>query len=601
MKRIAVLALALLTASLVYSQIFLAAFHGSYTAPGGMPSGALGIWYADQYQTSPRNAVPNAASATSVSSNLVSAPRHLFNNGAYFSQNATTIVDNATTAPDGLTEASTVVWGNTDSYVKTVTMTLPAGTYTVGIDVKTTDSSTVSFRMGPNGSMVTKSANGSWQSFSTTFTIGSLQDPNVIFVRSANTTTPANLAICNARVFAGSSDLGADIMRGHMYFGSTNYDTAQPTYASGVLTLNAGGKFGTVQMPTSNSLTAWTAIVVGERLAAPSGQFQPFLSKIQSYTAFSALYAGSVGPEMQYGGANPILDDNNLWQYTNNEWHVITNVYSSPNATLWLDDVPLVTGSSSGLTASIQDLWVGVLNNTGIWSKYAFNAMALYNRALSSNEIRQAVSTLKSRASRSSITLNTHRILLAEGDSITWGTNTTNVIGYPGRFAVNSNPIANGVNRAVPGSTLANIISRASADDAVIPGNKNGRTFIYTLLIGRNDLVGYSGGATQYAADVASFLAARKAAGWDKVVLCTVLPSTVANFNTQRNLLNAIYTGAGWATAHNIDAICDFAADATMGPDSAASNATLYGDGTHPTDTGQNNLEVIYRAVINAL
>jgi lysophospholipase L1-like esterase len=78
----------------------------------------------------------------------------------------------------------------------------------------------------------------------------------------------------------------------------------------------------------------------------------------------------------------------------------------------------------------------------------------------------------------------------------------------------------------------------------------------------------------------------------------TLLPSTVTGFNTERDTVNA--TIRTWVGVH-ADAIADFAADPTMGPDSAAASTTLYSDGTHPTDAGYVLLERVLQPVINGL
>ena len=133
--------------------------------------------------------------------------------------------------------------------------------------------------------------------------------------------------------------------------------------------------------------------------------------------------------------------------------------------------------------------------------------------------------------------------------------------------------------------------------DAVIPPNTAGRTFILSVLIGTNDLHGGVSIVPTYLTDLAAYLDARRAAGW-KVVLCTVPPGTASGFNAARNLANT--TLRTWVGVH-ADALCDFAADPTMGPDAAASDTSLYGDGEHPTAAGQAILEPIYRAAINGI
>ena len=108
-----------------------------------------------------------------------------------------------------------------------------------------------------------------------------------------------------------------------------------------------------------------------------------------------------------------------------------------------------------------------------------------------------------------------------------------------------------------------------------------------------------------FLSDYAAYCDARRAAGW-KVAVVTILPriSDVSDsFNSRRSTINAAI--ATWVGVH-CDAIVDFAADPTMGPNSAANgvstyNATYYADGVHPTNAGHVILETVYRAVINSL
>jgi hypothetical protein len=67
----------------------------------------------------------------------------------------------------------------------------------------------------------------------------------------------------------------------------------------------------------------------------------------------------------------------------------------------------------------------------------------------------------------------------------------------------------------------------------------------------------------------------------------------------RRNTINAIFTGAGWAAANGVDAICDFAADPTIGTDAAGNDTTYYSDGIHPTQVTHNIMQSIYAGVVN--
>ena len=139
----------------------------------------------------------------------------------------------------------------------------------------------------------------------------------------------------------------------------------------------------------------------------------------------------------------------------------------------------------------------------------------------------------------------------------------------------------------------------------MVPLMKSGAQRFIAIVgpVGANDLSSYAGAtdtiaATAYAATMAAYTDSLYDAGFDDVVLCTELPTTNSTHNTRRNILNPIYTDAYPGEAVTI---CDFAADATMGPDAAASDTNLYSDGTHPTATGQANLEAVIRSVLNGL
>lgn len=117
------------------------------------------------------------------------------------------------------------------------------------------------------------------------------------------------------------------------------------------------------------------------------------------------------------------------------------------------------------------------------------------------------------------------------------------------------------------------------------------------MLLGANDLTNESLNVATWLSDFAAYCDARRAAGW-KVVAATILPSTNASVTAKRGTVNTALRS--WVGVH-ADAIADFAADATMGPDAAASDTTYYADGVHPTAAGHALLEPIMTAAINGL
>lgn len=82
------------------------------------------------------------------------------------------------------------------------------------------------------------------------------------------------------------------------------------------------------------------------------------------------------------------------------------------------------------------------------------------------------------------------------------------------------------------------------------------------------------------------------------IVLCTELPSTGAGWNVQRAALNVLINTE---VSPSWDYICDLGANATMGPDAAASDTSLYSDGTHPTQTGDGYIATDVFNIIKTL
>ncbi len=200
--------------------------------------------------------------------------------------------------------------------------------------------------------------------------------------------------------------------------------------------------------------------------------------------------------------------------------------------------------------------------------------------------------------------------VLAEGDSITFGQGSTNARSYVQRaclLAANGVAMADtAVSRATLGAPgdgpgVNSLYGRLEDDARLIFERRAGRKVVLTVLIGRNDLVGYgSAGAKAYADDLARYVGAMRGAGADLVVVATLLPSDWAPFTAVRGELNAILRRPGWARAHGIDALADFAASPIMGPDAAARDRTLYVDGIHPTDKGYEALAPIYGEAVAA-
>lgn len=562
-----------------------------------LPSGAFGVWIGDTYKATPKPYIPNLASTVAPSANIINAPRRMFALHPW-SRTAVTVTDDFAAGPDGLTEASRfVVAISTDGFVSRTTV-YPNATYTMGVWVKSNTGSSQTFKIGPTASLQTLTATTSWQRFPFTFAAnGSTQ---VFFCRSDGTNA-ADLLFEDATVYAGSVDLGAEVLAGHAYLGRDAFEGVA-TVASGILTPSTS--YALSLLPAAQTLNGVTVIAIARKNTQlfslggmlSNGQSNPALTLFADNNSVqdSNFSGGTIAP------ATPPYRYPNLWLQYQKGWAGFGMRHDLTTGALWLDDIKLMQRTPQAKSANtLEDTVIGaVLNGASVFnSDYQVAAAAAWGRALSDSEYRTAYAALAARVlAKSGLAITAERIVIGEGDSITAGvTGTMTNGGYVKLSAANLNPYAHGYNNAVNGSNIAGLVSRATILDAIIPPSKAGRKFILAEQIGHNDEVG---GATtaQFLIDLASYLDGRHTAGF--LTVCgTVLHSTVnGGFNAWADTVNT--TIKTWTGTH-CDAIADYASDVNL---LDASNLTYFqADGTHPTDAGEAAMEPYLTTAVNGL
>jgi hypothetical protein len=201
--------------------------------------------------------------------------------------------------------------------------------------------------------------------------------------------------------------------------------------------------------------------------------------------------------------------------------------------------------------------------------------------------------------------------IMAEGDSITAGQGASDGLGsYVDRAAnlikADKTIVVRAKSQSVLGWPEANtpensVFARMNDDNSIIPKDKQGRIYILSLLVGRNDLVGYGGGLNQYLAMLSDYASRMRSAGWDRIVLGTLLPSEWELFGPVRKDFNQRIVENCWYRHHGFDAIADFAAIGEMSGDQAATDKKYFVDGIHPTNYGYTLMSSVYADTINAI
>lgn len=562
-----------------------------------LPPGAIGVWYSTSYQDSPRRVIPNAVSATPVSANLITGPRRVFGHSDLWGIVSGTITANAAAGPDGEVSAAALSGADNWYFRPGRPGTIPAGTYTLAVDIKRNAATDQQFTFCGDYTQLPKSAvqtaTAAWQRFAYTFTLPSPGELGRVLIWSATGSGTADILIDNYALYAGTSDLGAEVLDGHMVLGASGFD-ASPPVTGGEVDFSTGG-WGLVQFAAAHDLTnAATACALIRRDSATS--YEGLLSEIQSYSEFTFASAVADHPHWYFGGVVMSPDQQaGMWHLNGLGYHMLSLRRTSTAVELWLDDCRLVSTTGTASTVSIRDLFAGIVASVAFTAPYKLHAMGLWDRSLSDTEIGQVLEKFQSTAVAAGLTAGkVQRLLVAEGDSITAGQDSA-------AYAVGAHlsTVTPGFNYAVLGSNLSHLVARATAVDAVLPADRTGRTFLLYVLLGANDIGSgmTTGQVDTWLTSFSAYLDARRAAGW-KVVLGTILPSASADRNTNRNYANPILRT--WVGTH-CDALADYAADATIGPDSAGANTTWFPDGLHPSATYSNLMEPILRAAINSL
>lgn len=577
-----------------------------------MPAGAVGLWYADQYSTSPRPHVPNTASTTPTTGiSLLSAPRRQFTHSVW-TKTLITATDPGLPGPDGKNEASLLTCAAGSWHLMPeLTPTLPAGQYTLAVWVRSNSGADQQFQMWfvtGNTLSPVKTATSTWTRFTLTATVsaGSVSIRPLIAVGGA----AATLEVCDLELFAGTQDLHQPL-DGHFVVGLTGRSTALPTFANGMLDFSVNG-FGEIQLANAFNTTNYTAIVVTEKVAE-GGTYQSYLSDLRSgqWPKFTAAFESPAQrPYARMNSLTPIppsppLGDH-LWKLLNRGVHMVTSRYNGAKYDIFLDDVQMFSQPAVTTGPTISDFDVMRLSNLKTGRKLV--ALALYDRTLTDAEIREAYDALKVRAFESGITMagdTANRIIAFEGESLTAGNGIiptyANLYGADQTDQFFGSMVAQSGSFLTVGAGTPNLASRAATLDAILPAKRNGRVFTLCVQISNELLPSANRTAEQYLADLITYLAARRAAGWDRIILATILPrnqTTYASFNAKRDIANPVMRT--WVGTH-CDAIADFAADPTMGPQAAAADTSLYYDGVHPTLAGQTIMKEIFRAAYDSI
>jgi len=517
----------------------------------------------------------NAAANPAPTKNILYAPESAFSKSYYWGTTGVTVTDDYVAAPTTGYRASRLVASGATKYIAQSRTVTNGANYTASVWAKSNTGVAQSMRILRNGTWSSDKVLDAtaWTRISENFTASSAS-ANIGFGSDA-AGTALDVSIWGTQLEAGSlTDYVPS--EGHLVLvGSPAWSAAGVTFGSGKW------GFGPIK-PVAQTVGTCHVVMTWPTGSAAGVQGGLLLTET---IGISSNDNSNTYPQVYFSGYSPAYTAN----LHDGLPHLVTGVYDDVHFYLYIDGVLLMKTASSKGTPTLSTLLMGhYYPGIPAWAfTGTIHYTSVYSTAQTANDVAAVQASLSSYLANQ-VSLTTLSTYIAwEGDSIVA---TTSPIGYPIVTSTLS-PIKQGRTFAVSGSTMTDLNSRAASVDATyVSGAKN----ILFVGDGRNDMS--TGLATTFVADLKAYCLARKAVGW-KVVVATVLPSTLLGFNTKRNAANVLIV----ADTSFYDALARFDLDATMGPDAAASNTTYYSDGTHPTAAGHVILAPIAKAAIESV
>lgn len=256
----------------------------------------------------------------------------------------------------------------------------------------------------------------------------------------------------------------------------------------------------------------------------------------------------------------------------------------------------IVTGGAVGANISAGTLSQGL--NGRIY------AIAVYNRILSDTEI-NAVSKYFDQLSGNTNTYTAKPVVLCDGDSLTQGVGVTGELSYPYKLSSYLNTPCSVYNIGVAGQNCSQLIADISTQGSKY--KSFGVKSIAVIWIGSNDLGGNGGpisGSTLHTL-VTNAVTSYKNYGFDKVIVCTVLPRTFVSdpvdYETQRQSFRSLTVPSLGGDSCGADAVVDLAGISTIGDSGDQNNTTYYNaDKVHLTSTGYDIVAQEIATTINS-
>jgi lysophospholipase L1-like esterase len=555
----------------------------------------------------------NSVGTNTSDDNLIGFSEQYFNNMqywtglSYFARSANgyaTVTDSYATNRHGVALKASRLQTLSGSFVSSIgevpglkkSVTLSAGTYTLSFWVKSNSGSLQNVRLeAPAGTFSSdKNVTDSWSLIESPFTTAG--GTVTVAIRNASTSGSLDILIDSMKINSGSSATTYKIPQFDLVLGYEGYSevTYDPIWSGSSLLFTGSTNFAHAQSQITQS---FTNISIHSLIKlSKSSSYQGYIINTPFNDANFALISGpgttsdsSVTPRFNFGGNSAISFTNYL---ADNLIHHLVGTYDGTTLKLYIDKVLLGQTTATISPQQINRLLVGdtpLVGGRGFEGQIFYSS--LYNVAHTQAEINTQYEALNNiLISRGLYLDRAVNFIMWEGDSISTVTSTGL---YPRMANKQLNKPVLSENKATVGAQVSTLTARSSIIDAYLSnGFSNNILFV---LLGANDMSGAITG-TQFYNNLKTYCLARKSAGW-RVIACTPLACITSGFAARRAEAVALIRGDN----SFYDALCDFAADSTFGPDASCSDTNLFVDGVHPTTNGYTLMAPIAAAAVRTL
>jgi lysophospholipase L1-like esterase len=267
------------------------------------------------------------------------------------------------------------------------------------------------------------------------------------------------------------------------------------------------------------------------------------------------------------------------------QWHLLTFVRDELQRRFFVDGVPAGEATGKDAACEMTDLLLSAWN-THVSPQVRLGELLIYERAQDQAQVAEVSAYLQEKW-KAALPDSNSDVVVFVGNSLSTGMYCGNGKTWTA-FAAQKLGLKSWNNVSKGGITTPQLAALADANIDPIRKTSKGRG-ILVLWEGTNDIAVNKASGAKAAENIASFCAARKKDGWDKIIVLTILPrASGPEFEKARGELNDLLLKK--AADYQIDAVVDLGADSAIAAAGAQDDKKYFVDQVHLSEAGNQRV-----------